>query len=229
MKKLISICLVLATVLCLVLPASAAGTDEPKLPFVDVSENAYYYNAVRWAVKEKVTSGTDKTHFSPNAFCTRAQVVTFLWRSFGSPKPKTTFNPFDDVKKSDYFYDAVLWCVENKITTGASSHYFATNVKCTRGEIAVFLFRAAVAIGNWSDKDIADNRAALKAWVQAFPKMKFDDVSFTRYYGQPVYALENWGLVTGVSDHPHLFKPNRVCTRAEVITMVYRFWNYNWS
>ena len=145
MKKLISICLVLATVLCLVLPASAAGTDEPKLPFVDVSENAYYYNAVRWAVKEKVTSGTDKTHFSPNAFCTRAQVVTFLWRSFGSPKPKTTFNPFDDVKKSDYFYDAVLWAYyhQPQVTNGMTDKEFSPSTTCTRAQVVTFLYRVA--------------------------------------------------------------------------------------
>ena len=111
MKKLISIILICTTLLCLVLPASAAEVRAPKLPFVDVPEDAYYYDAVRWAVNAGVTSGTDKTHFSPNAICTRAQVVTFIWRSFGSPKPKTTSNPFQDVKKSDYFYQAVLWCV----------------------------------------------------------------------------------------------------------------------
>lgn len=229
MKKLISVFLVFVTVLCLVLPASAAGTNEPKLPFVDVPEGAYYYDAVKWAVQTGVTAGTDKTHFSPNAICTRAQVATFIWRSFGSPKPKTTYNPFKDVKKSDYFYDAVLWCVENKITTGTSVRYFSPTEYCTRGQVAVFLFRSAVAMGNWSEEDIAENRAALMHWIEVVPRMRFEDVSFDAYYGQAVYALENWGLVTGVSDHPHLFKPNRVCTRAEVITMIYRYWNFNWS
>ena len=229
MKKLISIILICTTLLCLVLPASAAEVRAPKLLFVDVPEDAYYYDAVRWAVNAGVTSGTDKTHFSPNAICTRAQVVTFIWRSFGSPKPKTTSNPFQDVKKSDYFYQAVLWCVENKITSGTGANRFSPGEYCTRGQVATFLFRSAVYMGNWSEEDIAENKAALMHWVQEVPRMRFEDVSFSVYYGQPVYALENWGLVTGVSDHPHLFKPNRVCTRAEALTMLYRYWNFNWS
>ena len=229
MKRLISMFLVLVSLFLLAVPASASETRAAPLPFVDVKEGDYYYSAVRWAVNSGITAGTDKTHFSPNAICTRAQVATFVWRSFGSPKPKTAKNPFVDVKKSDYFYEAVLWCVEKKITTGTAPNRFSPAEYCTRGQVAVFLFRAAVALGDWTDEELAENRTALMHWILEIPRMRFKDVSFSAYYGQAVYALENWGLVTGVSDHPHLFKPNRVCTRAEVITMVYRFWNYNWS
>ena len=229
MKRFVSLFLACMVLFAVAMPASAADQQSTYVPFVDVKEGAYYYDAVRWAVKSGITAGTDKIHFSPNAICTRAQVATFVWRSFGSPNPKLTNSPFRDVKKSDYFYKAVLWCVENGITTGTSNGYFSPTEYCTRGQVAVFLFRSAVYLGNWTDKEIAKNKASLQEWIREVPRMRFDDVSFNTYYGQGVYALECWGLVTGVSEHPHLFAPNRVCSRAEVITMLYRYWNYNWS
>lgn len=229
MKKLIGILLVCVTVLLLVIPASAAEQQSSQLPFVDVKPGSYYYDAVRWAYNSGITSGTDSTHFSPNMICNRAQIATMIWRSFGSPKPKSSSSPFRDVRKNDYFYNAVLWCVERGITTGTGGGYFSPTEYCTRGQIAVFLFRSAVAMGNWSEQDIADNRTALMHWIQVVPRMRFEDVSFGMYYGQAVYALENWGLVTGVSENPHLYKPNQVCTRAAAVTMLYRYWNFNWS
>lgn len=229
MKRIISLLLACLSVLLLAFPVSAASPQSSTLPFVDVKEGAFYYDAVKWAVNAGVTAGTDRTHFSPNLICTRAQVATFIWRSFGSPTPKTVSNPFRDVKKSDYYYRAVLWCVEKKITSGTSANYFSPTEYCTRGQVAVFLFRAAVAMGNWTEAEVAENKQALIEWIREVPRMRFNDVSFDAYYGHAVYALENWGLVSGVSEHPHLFAPNRVCTRAEVVTMLYRFWNFNWS
>ena len=121
----------------------AAGSPEPtsiRNPFKDVKSNAYYYKAVLWAVEKGITNGTSANTFSPDATCTRAQVVTFLWRAKGSPKVSAT-NPFKDVKKS-YYSDAVLWAVKNNITTGISANTFSPDATCTRGQIVTFLFRA---------------------------------------------------------------------------------------
>ncbi len=121
----------------------AAGSPEPtrtKNPFKDVSSSAYYYKAVLWAVEKGITNGTSANTFSPDATCTRAQVVTFLWRAKGAPKVSAS-NPFKDVKKS-YYSDAVLWAVKNNITTGTSATTFSPDATCTRGQIVTFLYRA---------------------------------------------------------------------------------------
>ena len=123
----------------------AAGSPEPagsKNPFRDVKSDAYYYKAVLWAVQNEITSGTSATTFSPNDVCTRGQIVTFQWRANGLPTPKNTKNPFKDVKSSDYFYSAVLWAVENKITLGTDTTHFSPSDTCTRGQIVTFLYRA---------------------------------------------------------------------------------------
>ena len=123
----------------------AKGCPEPTTsnnPFNDVKSGEYYYKAVLWAVGNEITSGTDKTHFSPNAKCTRGQVVTFLWRTEGKPSPTSTENPFKDVTGGYYYYDAVLWAVENKITAGTSADKFSPNATCTRGQVVTFLYRA---------------------------------------------------------------------------------------
>lgn len=117
------------------------GTTPVVLPFVDVFPSDYFYSAVVWAVQNGVTSGTTATTFSPNAFCTRAQTVTFLWRAAGCPVPVTKTNPFTDVKQQDYFYYAVLWAVENGITTGTSATTFSPEESCTRAQIVTFLYR----------------------------------------------------------------------------------------
>ncbi|MBR7032103.1 MAG: S-layer homology domain-containing protein, partial [Clostridia bacterium] len=122
----------------------AAGSPEPKgtrNPFIDVKPNAYYYEAVLWAVENGVTSGTDATHFSPNSVCTRGQIVTFQWRANGKPQPTETKNPFKDVKSSDYFYTAVLWAVEKGVTTGTDATHFSPSSTCTRGQVVTFLYR----------------------------------------------------------------------------------------
>ena len=123
----------------------ASGSPEPAgagNPFRDVKASAYYYDAVLWAVEKGITTGTSATTFSPNDACTRKQIVTFLWRAQGNPKPTSAKNPFNDVESSDYFYDAVLWAVENSVTTGTSSTAFSPNAACTRGQCVTFLWRA---------------------------------------------------------------------------------------
>ncbi len=123
----------------------AAGQPEPKSsnnPFSDVREDDYFYKAVLWAVEQGITKGTGKTTFSPEDTCTRAQIVTFLWRASGQPKPESLNNPFGDVRADDYFADAVLWAVEKKITLGTSAKTFSPEDTCTRGQIVTFLYRA---------------------------------------------------------------------------------------
>lgn len=122
----------------------ASGEPAPKNtfnPFVDVKKSDYFYQAVLWAVEQGITNGTDKTHFSPNAGCTRGQVVTFLWRANGGPAPSGSANPFKDVKRSDYYFDAVLWAVGNGVTTGTGANTFSPKDTCTRGQIVTFLYR----------------------------------------------------------------------------------------
>ena len=123
----------------------AAGEPEPAsddCPFGDVSAKNYYYKAVLWAVEKNVTTGTSPTAFSPSATCTRAQIVTFLWRYNGAPKQGNGRNPFTDVKRSAYFYDAVLWAVENNVTAGTSATKFSPSAVCTRGQVVTFLYRS---------------------------------------------------------------------------------------
>ena len=110
-------------------------------PFSDVAGGAYYNEAVRWAVKNGVASGTDAKHFSPDAACTRGQAVTFLWRAAGCPAPALAENPFADVKPTDYCYDAVLWAVQTGVAKGTSASTFSPDAACTRGQIATFLYR----------------------------------------------------------------------------------------
>ena len=123
----------------------AAGCPEPTItthPFTDVKSSAYYYKAMLWAVENGITAGTSATTFGPNKDCNRAQVVTFLWRAAGEPEPETTVNPFTDVKTTASYYKAVLWAVENEITTGTSATTFTPTKTCTRGQVVTFLYRA---------------------------------------------------------------------------------------
>ena len=118
-------------------PVPASSTN----PFNDVKEGTYYYNAVLWAVEKGITNGTSDTTFSPDETCTRAQIVTFLWRYEGEPAPTSIDNPFTDVKTSAYFGNAVLWAVENGITNGTSATTFAPEDTCTRAQVVTFLYR----------------------------------------------------------------------------------------
>ena len=146
MKRLISFLLVLCMMISIV-PVSvfavtedSSSSDKLSNPFTDVKKSDYYYKAVLWAVSKGITSGTSKTAFAPNEPCTRGQIATFLWRAAGQPAAKGT-NPFTDVKKSDYYYKAVLWAVDSGITAGTSKTNFSPASPCTRGQIATFLYR----------------------------------------------------------------------------------------
>ena len=174
--------------------------------FRDVSDNAYYADAVKWAVENGITEGTSETTFSPNAACTRAQIVTFLWRAAGSPAPKST-KSFADVTVGSYYANAVAWAVENGITEGTSDAAFSPNAACTRAQIVTFLFRSAVANG----MDAVTLQDLLSAYADA------DSV--------PGYAVPamNWALYAGIlqGDGTNLM-PNAACTRAQIVTFLFR-------
>ena len=122
----------------------AAGSPAPRsraMPFADVPAGSYYYDAVLWAVENGITKGTSNTTFSPNATCSRAQIVTFLWRSQKSPAAGTA-NPFTDVKASAYYADAVLWAVKEDVTKGTTNTTFSPDANCTRAQIVTFIWRA---------------------------------------------------------------------------------------
>lgn len=173
----------------------------PENDFVDVPNGAYFAKAVNWAVDNGVTEGTSRTTFSPNRVCTRAQAVTFLWRSAGSPKPSLSSTKFTDVPAGEYYTDAVLWAVENGITGGVSETSFAPNSKCTRAQIVSFMYRmkGAPAVGGVSP---------------------FLDVPPSLYYaGAVAWAVEN-GITEGTS--ANYFSPHNDCSRGQIVTFLYR-------
>ena len=169
--------------------------------FVDVATGSYYEDAVDWAVENGITKGTDDTHFSPDGICTRAQAVTFLWRTAGSPKPETRAMPFTDVPVGSYYYDAVLWAVENGITKGTSDTTFSPNMTCTRAQIVAFLWR--------SEKSPAAGTANL-----------FVDVKSTVYYADAVLWAVKEDITKGTTNTT--FSPDADCTRAQIVTFLWR-------
>ena len=169
--------------------------------FVDVATGSYYEDAVDWAVENGITKGTDDTHFSPDGICTRAQAVTFLWRAAGSPKPETRTMPFTDVPVGSYYYDAVLWAVENGITKGTSDTTFSPNITCTRAQIVAFLWR--------SEKSPAAGTAN-----------PFADVKSTAYYADAVLWAVKENITKGTTSTT--FGPNADCTRAQIVTFLWR-------
>ena len=169
--------------------------------FVDVATGSYYEDAVDWAVENGITKGTDDTHFSPDGICTRAQAVTFLWRTAGSPKPETRAMPFTDVAAGSYYYDAVLWAVENGITKGTSDTTFSPNMTCSRAQIVAFLWR--------SEKSPAAGTAN-----------PFADVKSTAYYADAVLWAVKENITKGTTSTT--FSPNADCTRAQIVTFLWR-------
>ena len=169
--------------------------------FVDVPADAYYYDAVLWAAKNGITGGVDDTHFAPNATCTRAQVVTFLWRAAGSPAPKNSMMPFTDVPAGSYYEQAVLWAVENGITDGTSATTFSPDAVCSRGQIVTFLWR--------SQKSPASDSVN-----------PFADVAADAYYNSAVL----WAVTNGITDGTSAttFSPAANCTRAQIVTFLWR-------
>ena len=177
-------------------------TEDPDLlTFTDVPASAYYYDAVYWAVENGVTNGTSATTFSPNASCTRAQMVTFLWRAAGSPEPESTVNPFTDVSASAYYYDAVLWAVEQGITNGTSATTFGPDATVTRGQTVTFLWRY-------------DGSPAVSG-------SGFDDVVSDAYYADAVAWAAGEGVTSGTS--ATTFSPSNDCTRGQIVTFLYRY------
>ena len=168
-------------------------------PFSDVSTSAYYYEAVKWAQEKGITGGIGNGLFGPNQPCTRAQIVTFLWRTAGSPEPKA-MSSFADVSMDAYYAKAVAWAVENGITTGTGDGKFSPDATCTRAQSVTFLFRA---IGKLVDS-----------------KAEFSDVLTDSYYANAVaWAVEN-GVTNGIGDG--LFGPDNSCTRAQIVTFLFR-------
>lgn len=178
----------------------ANGTPQTGV-FVDVATGSYYKDAVDWAVENGITKGTDDTHFSPDGICTRAQAVTFLWRAAGSPKPETRAMPFTDVPVGSYYYDAVLWAVENGITKGTSDTTFSPNMTCSRAQIVAFLWR--------SEKSPAAGTAN-----------PFADVKSDAYYADAVLWAVKENITKGTTSTT--FSPNAGCTRAQIVTFLYR-------
>lgn len=169
--------------------------------FTDVQSSAYYYDAVAWAVKQGITVGTSAAVFSPNASCTRAQTVTFLWRAAGSPAPRGSANPFTDIQPGTYYYDAVLWAVEQGITAGTSETTFSPDATVTRGQTVTFLYRAA-------GSPVADG------------SNPFGDVASNAYYANAVQWAVDKGITVGTSTAT--FSPDANCTRAQIVTFLYQ-------
>lgn len=167
--------------------------------FADVPADAYYAAAVAWAVENGITNGTEDNSFSPNAACTRAQIVTFLWRAAGSPRVSGE-NPFTDVSAGDYYYDAVLWAVKNGVTNGVSDTQFGTNAPCTRAQALTLQWRAA-------GKPPASAAS-------------FKDVPPDAYFAAAVaWAVEN-EITNGTANNT--FSPHTPCTRAQIVTFLWR-------
>ena len=169
--------------------------------FIDVPAGSYFYEAVMWAVENGVTTGVSASRFDPNGVCTRAQAVTFLWRAAGSPNPETRTMPFTDVPAGSYYYDAVLWAVENGITKGTSDTTFSPNVTCSRAQIVTFLWR--------SEKSPAAGTAN-----------PFADVKSTAYYADAVLWAVKEDITKGTTSTT--FSPDADCTRAQIVTFLWR-------
>lgn len=185
-------------------PAPAPTEPESvKNPFQDVSQKNYYYDAVLWAVGSKVTSGTDESHFSPNETCTRAQVISFLWRAAGRPEPESARNPFRDVGTGAYYYKAVLWAVEQGVAAGTDESHFNPNAGCTRAQVVSFLWR-------YAGRPTAESNAN-----------PFRDVETGNYYYKAVLWAVEQGVTAG-TDRSH-FSPASTCTRTQTVSFLWRY------
>ena len=182
--------------------ASFAQVQKPEeaSPYRDVSKDSYYYDAVQWASEKGITNGVSDGVFAPDWVCTRGQIVTFLWRSVGSPAPKTAEMPFADVAEDAYYAQAVLWAVENGITKGTSETTFSPDQTCTRAHAVAFLYRLAGS--------------------PAVTGSSFQDVAADAYYNAAVAWAVQQGITNGTSETT--FSPDETCTRAQIVTFLYR-------
>ncbi len=178
--------------------------EEPTIenPFIDVPEDAYYYEPVLWAYENNITSGYTPTEFGTNGTCTRGEIVTFLWRAMGRPEPTTTENPFTDVPEGIYYEKAVLWAYENGITSGLTETTFGPDKGCTREQIVTFLWRA---MGR-QEPTIAEH--------------SFADVADGEYYTKAVLWAKENGITSGLT--ATMFGTGRTCIRADVVSFLYR-------
>lgn len=175
---------------------------EGQMPFVDVAEKSFCYDAVIWATDLGITKGMDATHFAPESPCTRGQVVTFLWRAMGSPRPAETDLPFVDVLPGTFCYDAVAWALEMGITTGMDAQHFSPSGLCTRAEAVTFLWRT---VGRPTPISM---------------EHPFTDVEANRWYHLPVVWAVEQGITKGMT--PTLFGTENTCNRGQVVTFLYR-------
>ena len=170
-------------------------------PFSDLAPSDFCYDAVMWAVGRDITGGIGNDTFGPNLPCTRAQAVTFLWRAAGSPEPETRAMPFTDVPVGSYYYNAVLWAIENGITKGTSDTMFSPDATCSRAQIVTFLWRAG------GSPATSGNSA-------------FTDVAADAYYAAAVIWAEKNDITGGIGGG--LFGSNNDCTRGQIVTFIYR-------
>ena len=174
---------------------------EPML-FTDVSFGAFYYDSVMWAMKNNITNGISATEFGPNTVCNRAQVVTFLWRAAGCPEPAVTENPFVDVEPGSFYEKAVLWAVEQGITTGTDESHFSPNMACNRATVVTFLYRAF-------------EEPAVEG-----AENPFTDVPAESWYTAPVLWAVEKGITNGMGEG--IFGSETACNRAQIVTFLYR-------
>lgn len=197
-KRAVSVLLALA--LCLGLTVFASAEDQsdetPADPFTDVAEDAYYYDAVLWAVDKGITTGKTETTFVPGETCTTAHILTFLWRASGSPEP-TIENPFTDVKEDDYYYQAALWAHEKELVSG---NVFTASAPCTRGQTMLYLY--------------------LLAGSPAAEPTTFTDVAADSVYNRAISWAVTQGITTGKTETT--FAPDEICTRGHIVTFLYR-------
>ena len=186
-------------------PPVTEDTPKQDSSFADVPSGSYYEDAVSWAAANGITAGTDAAHFSPDSVCTRAQAVTFLYRAAGSPAPKTSVMPFKDVPTGSYYYDAVLWAVENGITKGTGEAAFSPDETCTRAQIVSFLYRMIQSEGG----------GFTGAWMFRLP---FTDAPDWAY--EAIAWCYQKGITAGTD--ATTFSPNAPCTRAQIVTFLWR-------
>ncbi len=196
--------LALLLALCMVfslLPATVMAEEAEQTVFTDVSETDFFYEPVLWAVENSITNGMTETAFGPYELCNRAHIVTFLWRANGCPEATTVVNPFMDVKEDDFYYEAVLWALENGITNGVSEYVFGATEPCTRAQAVSFMWRAAGKPGYEAENPFTDVEEG------------------TFYYDAALWALSE-GITTGTTGTT--FSPDNTITRAEAVTFLYR-------
>ena len=170
-------------------------------PFVDIPWDVYYTTPVLWAAGSGITQGINDTHFAPNQPCTRAQVVTFLWRRAGKPTPQSRENPFSDVPAGSYFEQAVLWAYGTGITTGTDGTHFSPELVCNRAQVVTFLHR-------------------FRGCPEPFLTVAFDDVPEGSFYHQAVLWAAQTEITLGMENG--LFRPELTCNRAQIVTFLYR-------